>query len=242
MVNNLSKRVLVVEDEQEIRQLIALHLKREGYTVDESGDGEQACQKIQSDKFDLVIVDWMLPSLSGIEILRWLRKPGPLARTPVLFVTAKAQPEQVAMALDNGADDYLTKPFDTLVLMARVNALLRRRQWLEDTNPVGGSAPVRLQLGDLELNLDSHEATLRSEKIDLTRSEFRLLQLLLENQGKVLSRQAIVDQIQGESVHVVGRTVDTHVFGLRKKLADYGDIVETIRGVGYRVRFLKPEN
>lgn len=240
MVNNFSKRILVVEDEQEIRQLIVLHLKREGYLADEVGDGEQATQKIQREKYDLVIVDWMLPSLSGIEILRWLRKPGPQSRTPVLFVTAKTQPEQVAMALDNGADDYLTKPFDTLVLMARVNALLRRRQWLEDNS--GTVPPARMQLNDLVLNIDSHEAKLREEKLDLTRSEFRLLQLLLENQGKVLSRQAIVDQIQGESVHVVGRTVDTHVFGLRKKLLDYGDIVETIRGVGYRVRFLKPEN
>jgi len=239
MINPSSKRVLVVEDEQEIRQLIALHLKREGYSVDEVGDGEQACQKLQREKFDLVVVDWMLPSLSGLEILRWLRKPGPLSRIPVLFVTAKAQPEQVAMALDNGADDYLTKPFDTLVLMARVNALLRRRQWLDENS--GVVPPARIQLGDLVLNVDSHEAKLREDKLDLTRSEFRLLQLLLENQGKVLSRQAIVDNIQGESVHVVGRTVDTHVFGLRKKLADYGDIVETIRGVGYRVRFLKPE-
>ncbi len=239
MTNQFSKRVLVVEDEQEIRQLIVLHLKREGYVVDEVGDGEQATQKIQTEKYDLVVVDWMLPSLSGLEILRWLRKPGPLSKTPVLFVTAKTQPEQVAMALDNGADDYLTKPFDTLVLMARVNALLRRRQWLQENS--AAVAPALIQLGDLNLNVDSHEAKLREDKLDLTRSEFRLLQLLLENQGKVLSRQAIVEQIQGESVHVVGRTVDTHVFGLRKKLLDYGDIVETIRGVGYRVRFLNPE-
>lgn len=240
MTNHLSKRVLIVEDEQEIRQLIAIHLKREGFSVQECGDGEQATQLITRDKFDLVIVDWMLPNMSGIEIVRWMRKGGPFARTPVLFVTAKAQPEQVAMALDGGADDYVTKPFDTLVLMARVNALLRRRSWLEETAG-GRDSTTRMVFGELSLDIDSHEAKLRDTKLDLTRSEFRLLQLLLENQGKVLSRQAIVDNIQGESVHVVGRTVDTHVFGLRKKLSDYGDIVETIRGVGYRVRFLKPE-
>jgi DNA-binding response OmpR family regulator len=235
-----SKHVLVIEDEQEIRQLIALHLKREGFAVKECGDGEAATQILSREKFDLVIVDWMLPNMSGLEIVRWMRKGGTSSRTPVLFVTAKAQPEQVAMALDGGADDYVTKPFDTLVLMARVNALLRRRQWLEE----GQRSTPRSQIafGELSLDIDSHEASLRNTKLDLTRSEFRLLQLLLENQGKVLSRQAIVDNIQGESVHVVGRTVDTHVFGLRKKLADYGDIVETIRGVGYRVRFLNPES
>lgn len=235
-----NKKILVVEDEQEIRQLIVLHLKREGYDIDDVGDGEQACQRMLKGHYDLVIVDWMLPSLSGLEILRWMRKPGGTAKTPVLFVTAKAQPEQVAMALDNGADDYVTKPFDTLVLMARVNALLRRKGWLEQNQDL--PTVSSLKLGELTLDIDSHEATIRSQKLDLTRSEFRLLQLLMENQGKVLSRQAIVDQIQGESVHVVGRTVDTHVFGLRKKLGEYGDIVETIRGVGYRVRYLKAES
>ncbi len=239
MSNHPSKRVLVVEDENEIRQLISLHLKREGFIVDESGDGEQAFQKISREKYDVIILDWMLPSMSGIDILRALRKTTLHPQTPVLFVTAKTQPEQVAMALDNGADDYLTKPFDTLVLMARINALLRRREWLSDNRVTTPSA--RLSIGDLVLDVDSHEAKLRADKLDLTRSEFRLLQLMLENQGKVLSRQAIVDNIQGESVHVVGRTVDTHVFGLRKKLLDYGDIVETIRGVGYRVRFLNSQ-
>lgn len=241
MTNHLGKRVLVIEDEQEIRQLIALHLKREGFAVQECGDGEVAMQMIQRDKFDLLVVDWMLPSMSGLEIVRWIRKGAAHSRIPVLFVTAKAQPEQVAMALDGGADDYVTKPFDTLVLMARVNALLRRRQWL-DEKAVSAGASSKITFGDLILDIASHEASLRHVKLDLTRSEFRLLQLLLENQGKVLSRQAIVNNIQGESVHVVGRTVDTHVFGLRKKLADYGDIVETIRGVGYRVRYLKPES
>ena len=234
MANQITPRILVVEDEQEIRQLIVLHLKREGFEVSEAGDGEVAVKKLQSERFDLVLLDWMLPQLSGIEVLRWLRKPGPMNRVPVLFLTAKAQAEQIAMGLDNGADDYITKPFDTLVLMARVNALLRRRTWLQENDQTPAS---RLVLGDLALDIDSHEAQLRTDKLDLTRSEFRLLQLLMENRGKVLSRQAIVDQIQGESVHVVGRTVDTHVFGLRKKLADYGDIVETIRGVGYRVNF-----
>lgn len=233
------KRVLVVEDETEIRQLIVLHLKREGFDVDEIGDGEQARTLLASREYDLVILDWMLPSLSGLELTRWLRKRNPSStHTPILFVTAKTEPEHVATGLDAGADDYIAKPFDTLVLMARVNALLRRQDWLK-TQP---SAPsTRLALGELVLDTQSFEATLAGERMDLTRSEFRLLESLMQNQGKVLSREAIIEEIQGEGVNVVGRTVDTHVFGLRKKLGPYADLIETIRGVGYRVRFINPQ-
>jgi two-component system phosphate regulon response regulator PhoB len=229
------KRILVVEDETEIRQLIVLHLKREGFEVTEVADGEQARQLLSTGEFDLVVLDWMLPSLSGLELTRWMRKRQASTRTPILFVTAKTEPEHVATGLDAGADDYIGKPFDTLVLMARVNALLRRQDWL-NTQP--SNQPTRITLGDLTMDLSSYEATLAGQRIDLTRSEFRLLESLLLNQGKVLSREAIIEQIQGEGVNVVGRTVDTHVFGLRKKLGHYADIIETIRGVGYRVRYV----
>lgn len=229
------KRVLVVEDESEIRQLIVLHLKREEFEVDDVGDGEQARQLLTQRSYDLVIVDWMLPSLSGLELTRWMRKRNPAMTTPVLFVTAKTEPEHVATGLDAGADDYIAKPFDTLVLMARVNALLRRQDWLKSD---AGSVPARLTLGELQLDTHSFEVSLGAQKLELTRSEFRLLESLLMNQGKVLSREAIIEQIQGEGVNVVGRTVDTHVFGLRKKLLHYADVIETIRGVGYRVRYL----
>jgi len=228
------KRVLVVEDESGIRQLIALHLKREGFDVDEIGDGEQARGLLASRQYDMVILDWMVPSLSGLDLTRWMRKKSQLhQRTPVLFVTAKTEPEHVATGLDAGADDYIAKPFDTLVLMARVNALLRRQDWLK-AQP--GAQNPRLVLGELVLNTQTFEVTMSGERLDLTRSEFRLLESLLQNQGKVLSRESIIEQIQGEGVNVVGRTVDTHVFGLRKKLGIYADLIETIRGVGYRVR------
>jgi two-component system, OmpR family, phosphate regulon response regulator PhoB len=232
------KRILVVEDETEIRQLIVLHLKREGFDVTETGDGEQARQLMSARDFDLVVLDWMLPSFSGLELTRWVRKHQAAKRTPILFVTAKTEPEHVATGLDAGADDYIGKPFDTLVLMARVNALLRRQDWL-NTQP--DTQPTRLIFGELSMDLNSYEVTLAGKPIDLTRSEFRLLESLLQNQGKVLSREAIIEQIQGEGVNVVGRTVDTHVFGLRKKLGEYADIIETIRGVGYRVRYLNSQ-
>ncbi len=232
------KRILVAEDESEIRQLIVLHLKREGFIVDEVGDGEQARQLFVSNKYDLAILDWMMPTLSGLELTRWTRKHQQDRYIPVLFVTAKTEPEHIATGLDAGADDYLTKPFDTLVLMARVNALLRRQEWLNSKTAAPPSSV--LTVGPLKLDTQSFEVTLAGRKLDLTRSEFRLLESMLNNQGKVCSRESLIGEIQGEGVNVVGRTVDTHVFGLRKKLGEFADIIETIRGVGYRVRFINP--
>lgn len=230
------KRILVVEDETEIRRLIVLHLQREGFEVDQTGDGEEARQWLTTKDYDLAVFDWMLPSLSGLELTRWMRKRNQLGHVPVLFVTAKTEPEHIAAGLDAGADDYLSKPFDTLVLMARVNALLRRREWLEARNAPSESSV--LTLGPLSMNTQTYEVTLAGEPMELTRSEFRLLETLMMNQGKVLSRENLIGEIQGEGVNVVGRTVDTHVFGLRKKMGELGDLIETIRGVGYRVRYL----
>lgn len=239
---DLEKRVLVVEDESEIRQLIALHLRREGFAVHESEDGDQALQTLQNTPFHLVILDWMLPGRNGLELTRWMRTQPRFDRTPVLFVTAKIDPEHIATGLDAGADDYLPKPFDTIVLMARVHALLRRNQWLQGRANEAAAAVVKeIKLGELVLHPDSFESFLHGRKLDLTRSEFRLLEALLSHQGKVLSRESLIEQIQGENVNVVGRTVDTHVFGLRKKLGDYSELIETIRGVGYRVRFASSE-
>jgi len=232
-------QILVVEDEVEIRQLISLHLRREGYEVTEVDDGNAALNQLSNKRFNLVILDWMLPGKSGLEITRWVRSQGQFEHTPVLFVTAKTEPEHIATGLDAGADDYLSKPFDTLVLMARVNALLRRQQWLKQVEHSGKTHQLQeLKVGELTLFPESFESYLRGEKIDLTRSEFKLLAALMENQGKVLSRESLIEGIQGEGVNVVGRTIDTHVFGLRKKLGDHADIIETIRGVGYRVRYL----
>jgi two-component system phosphate regulon response regulator PhoB len=230
-------RILVVEDEIEIQQLIALHLRRQGFQVTEASDGETARNHLSKDPFDLVVLDWMLPGLSGLEITRWMRQQPKLSLTPILFVTAKTEPEHIATGLDAGADDYVGKPFDTLVLMARVNALLRRKTWLE--KPAAQDGQI-VRVGELSLNPQTYECVLSGEKLDLTRSEFRLLESLMRHQGRVLSRESLIEQIQGEGVNVVGRTVDTHVFGLRKKLNQYADMIETIRGVGYRVKYMSP--
>lgn len=236
-MSNTPRRVLVVEDETEIRELIALHLRREGYLVDDLSSGDVARNQLMKQDYDMVILDWMLPGLSGLELTRWMRAEDRLKSVPILFVTAKSEPEHVAAGLDAGADDYLAKPFDTLVLMARVNALMRRRDWVE-SNQVKekASASSLVQVGELKLNSDTFEVHLRGDKLDLTKSEFKLLEALMMSKGKVLTRKNLIELIQGDGVNVVGRTVDTHVFGLRKKIKDHSDIIETIRGVGYRVK------
>lgn len=230
------QRVLVVEDETEIRELIALHLRREGFLVDDVPSGDVARNQLNKQTYDMVILDWMVPGLNGLELTRWIRSDERFQHLPILFVTAKAEPEHVATGLDAGADDYLTKPFDTLVLMARVNALMRRRVWLGGLSSAGGSQNNLVTVGELKLNSDAFEVYLRDEKLDLTKSEFKLLEALMLSQGKVLTRKNLIELIQGDGVNVVGRTVDTHVFGLRKKVKDHSDLIETIRGVGYRVK------
>jgi two-component system phosphate regulon response regulator PhoB len=231
----MRNHILLVEDEAEIRQLIALHLKRNGFDVDEAADGEEAHRKLEQNSYELVIVDWMLPGLSGLEITRMIRARRPSVKVPILFVTAKTEPEDVVRGLEAGADDYVTKPFDNAILLARVHALLRRFEWLDQKDAKPSSLLV---VGPLSMNTETYEVSLDSQPMDLTRSEFRLLQALLENQGRVLSRDRLIEQIQGEGVNVVGRTVDTHVFGLRKKLGPFSEMIETIRGVGYRVRYV----
>lgn len=222
-------RILLVEDEKNIRDLMALHLLRQGYQVSECETAVQAQEALSnsSSQFDIIIVDWMMPGgTSGVDLIRQYK-----GQQAILMVTAKSEPQDIVMGLESGADDYLTKPFDPSVLIARVKALLRRRE----TKPVMAEADS-LELNGLKLNGNSHETVLNGELIHLTPSEFKLLFALVQNHGRVLTRDQLIDQIQGEAVNVIGRTIDTHVFGIRKKLENWGDYIETIRGVGYRVK------
>ena len=232
---NATPSVLVVEDEGEIRDLISLHLKREGHAVDEAVTGEQALAKIFANRYDLVVLDWMLPAHSGVEIARMIRSKNQFQSMPLLMVTARAETDDIVMGLEAGADDYLTKPFDPAVLLARVRALLRRGAFLNQETTTSGPAN-EYTLGELTLNTDTYEVHCKQEKISLTPSEFKLLVTLAQNRGKVLTRDSLIESVQGEGVSVVGRTVDTHVFGLRKKLGECADVIETVRGVGYRVK------
>ena len=225
-------RVLVVEDESEIRELIVLHLKREGLAVDACGSAEEAQALLQNGGYDLVALDWMLPGKSGVEIAKAIRAGGD-TEFAILMVTARAEAHDIVEGLEAGADDYLTKPFEPAVLVARVRALLRRnRRSAPETE--GGFEVVRM--GALSLYPETHEAKCGDEPISLTPSEFKLLIALGKSGGRVLTRDSLIAQVQGEGVSVVGRTIDTHVFGLRKKLGACADVIETVRGVGYRVK------
>ncbi len=227
--------VLIVEDERDIRELMSFHLSKQNITVDIAEDGRAAYDKLLKNKYDLVIMDWMIPEVSGLDLISWIKKKEHIQyTTPVLMVTAKSDPESVVLGLDTGADDYMVKPFDFNVLRARVKNLLERAEFVKKFQ-AKEQAPAVLSMGNLALNTDSHEVTVSGQAIDLTYSEFKMLEMLILNQGRVLSRKQITSFIQGEDVVAAGRTIDTHISSLRKKLGSGGDKIETIRGVGYRI-------
>jgi len=223
--------VLVIEDEKEIRELMALHLLRQGYKVIECSSAEEGLRAAQNKSFDLIVLDWMLPSMSGIDFLGQVRGQNPT--TSVLMVTARTEPEDIVLGLEKGADDYLTKPFEPSVFLARVKALLRRVELFNEKKKNDESV---LQLMGLKVDLNTYDVTVNSEPVHFTPSEFKLLVVLLQSRGKVLTRDELIEEIQGEGVNVIGRTIDTHVFGMRKKLGAWSENIETIRGVGYRVK------
>jgi two-component system phosphate regulon response regulator PhoB len=226
-------KILIVEDEADIRDLITLHLNREGYQVEEAIDGKQALEKLGSQPYDLYVLDWMLPVMSGLEIAKKLKQEPSTRTAPILMVTARTEPASIVAGLEAGADDYLTKPFEVPVLLARVRALLRRASL---TSP-GESQPTEiLEFESLRIDVSGHQVFQNGEPLPLTRSEFKLLLALVQNRGKVLTRERLIALVQGEGVSVVDRAIDTHVFGLRKKLGSAGDLIETVRGVGYRIK------
>lgn len=223
-----SAQVLVIEDETEIRELISLLLLRQGYRVQQSASAVEGLELLKKTEFDLIILDWMLPQMSGLEFL----KAVPPLKTPILMVTAKSEPQDIVSGLESGADDYITKPFEPSVLTARVRSLLRRTQ-LSGTKPVDSEV---LSNGRIVMNLKTYDVKINGEPVHLTPSEFKILSEMMGSQGRVLTRDHLIDVVQGEGISVTGRTIDTHVFGLRKKLGAESDWIETIRGVGYRIR------
>lgn len=253
--------ILIVEDETDVRDLVAVHLKRAGYNVTavssvEEARGALAVTGSAPDHagFDVCVLDWMLPGTSGVEFARELRRKHERGDVAVLMLTAKSEPHDIVEGLDAGADDYLTKPFEPSVLVARVRALTRRLKQgglaagmtPQTTGPTSyavnapatrtGRVPFEvIRLGGLSLYPETFEVKCADEAINLTVSEFKLLLALAKSQGRVLTRDSLISQVQGDGVSVVGRTVDTHVFGLRKKLGNCADVIETVRGVGYRV-------
>ena len=230
-----NERVLVVEDEAEIRDLIAVVLERKGYLAAKAGSVEEALSILSQNDFDLLVVDWMLPGLSGIELIQRLREAG--KDCAILMVTAKSDSADIVQALESGADDFVVKPFHPAVLAARVAALLRGRD--ARPAPAQETPPARsfekLAVAGIEVRVEAFEVKCGGQPVVLTAKEFKLLVALLRNRGSVVEREALVTVIQGAGVNVISRTVDTHVFSLRKKLGACGNLIESVRGVGYRI-------
>jgi phosphate regulon transcriptional regulator PhoB len=224
----MGRAVLVVEDEPDIRDLIVLHLARDGFRCRTAASGAEALRQVKAQAPDLVVLDLMLPEMDGLEVCRRLRGDPATAGVPIIMLTARADEVDRVVGLEMGADDYVAKPFSPKELVARVRAVLRRSQRVA-TEPV-------LRAGGLTLDAARHEVVAAGQAVDLTPKEFDLLQALMEAAGRVLSRERLLERVWGyaRSDEIESRTVDVHVRRLRAKLGDEGRRVATVTGVGYR--------
>jgi DNA-binding response OmpR family regulator len=226
--------LLLVEDTLDLARVIMRELEALGYHVLHAADGATALELHANAQPSLVILDWMLPQLDGLEVLRRIRQSSP---TPVLMLTARGEETDRVVGLELGADDYLTKPFSMRELVARVRALLRRAELIQQTLQADREqARTMIQRGPLVLDPEAHTATLNGELLDLSPTEFALLQLLLRSPGRAFSRAYLLDTVWGQSYVGGDRSVDNAVLRLRRKLGPLGDEIETVWGVGYRLR------
>ena len=225
------ERILIVDDEKDILELISFNLEKEGYTVVRATTGEEALRIAQSAVPDLVILDLMLPNLDGLEVCRRLKQGDSTRDLPVLMLTAKGEDSDIIAGLELGADDYITKPFSPKVLIARVRAVFRRAQRRSN-----GDAPTRISVHGIAVDTVRHEVTVDGEPLSLSVSEFSILTHLALNPGWVYSRNQIITAVKGDDYPVTERSVDVQILGLRKKLGSKGANIETVRGIGYRMR------
>jgi len=219
--------ILIVEDEPALATMLRYNLEKEGYRVAEAGDGEEALTMVAERKPELVLLDWMLPSLSGIEVCRQLRRKPATRELPIIMLTARGEEGDKIRGLNTGADDYMTKPFSLPELMARIRSLLRRVQ------PV--PAKGVLQYSDISMDLASHRVARADRAIHLGPTEFRLLQYFMQHPGNVFSREELLNAVWGPDIYVEPRTVDVHIRRLRKALNgdNEADIIRTVRAAGY---------
>jgi two-component system phosphate regulon response regulator PhoB len=219
--------VLVVDDEPDLLELVRINLAQSGYTVETAASGSDALAALRRAPPDVMILDLMLPDLSGTELCARVRADQRLAALPIIMLTAKSEEIDRVVGLELGADDYVTKPFSPRELALRVRAVLRRRA------PTGEEARV-LEHGALRVDPDSHRASVDGREITLTAKEFQLLVALMGRPGRVMTRERLLDEVWGSDITVTSRTIDTHLKRLREKLGRAGDLIETVRGVGYR--------
>ena len=219
--------ILIVEDEAPLLTLLRYNLEKQGFRVEEATDGQEALLRVAENKPDLVLLDWMLPTLSGIEVCRQIRRRPATRDLPVIMVTARTEDQDAVRALDIGADDYITKPFAVEALLARIRALLRR----------SGSVPTKgtLTFLDLSMDQDAHRVVRNGRALHLGPTEYRLLEFFLMHPGRVFSREQLLDAVWGRDIHVEPRTVDVHIRRLRKAINAEGedDVIRTVRSAGY---------
>ncbi len=219
--------ILVVEDEAPLLTLLRYNLERQGFRVEEATDGQEALLRVAEGRPDLILLDWMLPALSGLEVCRQLRRRPGTRDLPIIMVTARTEDQDAVRALDTGADDYIAKPFAIEALMARIRALLRR----------SGASPARgvLSWRELSMDQDAHRVTRGGRTLHLGPTEYRMLEFLMQHPGRVFSREQLLDSVWGRDIHVEPRTVDVHIRRLRKAVNGDGeeDIIRTVRSAGY---------
>jgi len=219
--------IAALDDETDILELLRVNLRKAGFRFEGFQEAEGLYRFLQREKPDLIILDLMLPDIDGLDVCRYLRKNEEFAQIPVIMLTARGDESDKVLGLGLGADDYVTKPFSVKELIARIHAVLRRHE-LKDT-------AREITLGPLLIDLDKHEVACGGEKIELTATEFKILQLLASRRGRVFTRDQILDHLWGHEKAVVDRTVDVHIRNLREKLGSAGSLIKNIRGVGYKV-------
>jgi phosphate regulon transcriptional regulator PhoB len=226
-----TERIVVIEDEPDILEVISYNLRREGYEVVSSMSGEDGLEKIEKVNPQLVVLDLMLPEIDGIELCRKL-KADPLTQgVPIIMVTAKGEESDIVLGLGVGADDYVTKPFSPKELVARVKAVLRRAHASTE-----GDHKDRIVRAGVSIDLKRHEVKVEGRPVSFTATELRLLHFLASHPGRVFTRDQLLSRVIGEEAIVIDRNIDVHVRAIRKKLGEYRDLVETVRGVGYRFK------
>ncbi len=230
------KHILIVDDEPDLAELVELNLQRAGYQTTVAHDGRSALASAQKRRPDLIVLDVMMPELSGTEVAGRLRSNPATSAIPIVMLTAKAEEVDELVGLTVGADDYITKPFSVKVLIARIEAVLRRA----NGKGIDQDGEGVLRLGPVQVNLETHDVAVDGKIVKLTLTEFKLLSALIAADGKVLNRNILMGHAMGPGVTVTERTIDVHVTSIRKKLGDHANILQTVRGVGYRATLSEP--
>jgi two-component system phosphate regulon response regulator PhoB len=225
-----NEKIVVVDDEENIQELVQYNLERNGYEVTCVATGEEALEAVRSVRPNLIILDLMLPGIDGFEVCRVFKGDSQTEHIPIIMLTAKGEESDVVTGLELGAEDYIVKPFSPKVLLARVRTVLRRRA----REPVGDDDVIKIK--ELTIHPGRREILIKDKHVELTSTEFRMLHYLARRPGWVFTRQQIIDASRGEDYPVTDRSVDVHIVGLRKKLGSFGKYIETVRGVGYRFK------